>query len=276
MSIAFVDRIPTVQEVERIRLILSTYQDGTGMLRDNKNAGMTLPGWRDFERSVALALDGIPLESKYIFDVLLNDPEQRDTHYGISCKMRSELNRIARDGRVTIEVSNSSGKFWAHLHTKGVYQHNYLEKPDIVGSGLLELIEQWYLAESMELGGKTDLKKSSYLVLSWNEAGWYQMHQFPLMFPDPNSLKWSCPTKLVKGVERTSRRIIGNDGQGTLFEWYGESGGQLKYYPFERTALWKSDRFRLEPLGDIKHGILAKVATYFPDQWRLASQDSFD
>jgi len=276
MPLALVDRNPTVQEVERIRLILSTYQDGTGMLVDKKNPGMTLPGWRDFERSVALAFNGRAQESKYVFDVILTDRDKRDIHYGISCKMRSELNRIDRDGRVTIELSNSLGKFWGHLNTKAIYTSNYRDKPEIVGSGLLELVEQWYLAESIETKGKVDLTKSSYLVLSWNKAGWYQLHQFPLAFPDPSSLVWYSPTKFVKGSEKISRRIIGNDSEGTLFEWYGESGGQLKYYPFESASIWKSDRFRLEPLGDIEHGILAKAAAYFPEQWKFASQDSID
>ncbi len=43
-----------------MRLILSTYQDGTGMLKNKKNPMKvkTLPGWRDFERAVAIAFDG--------------------------------------------------------------------------------------------------------------------------------------------------------------------------------------------------------------------------
>ncbi|MBI1880249.1 MAG: hypothetical protein HYR94_18855 [Chloroflexi bacterium] len=56
MSLIFVDREPTEQEVQRFRLILSTYQDGTGQLAAANN--MTLPGWRDFERSAALAFGG--------------------------------------------------------------------------------------------------------------------------------------------------------------------------------------------------------------------------
>src|SRR5271154_3461943 len=110
MTLPFVDRAPTLQEIERIRLILSTYQDGTGMLAAEN--GKTLPGWRDFERSVALALGGIASESKAVFDVVLARPDLATPKFGLSCKMRRELNRVERDGRVTIEVSNSSGEFW--------------------------------------------------------------------------------------------------------------------------------------------------------------------
>jgi len=70
-----------------------------------------------------------------------------------------------------------------------------------------------------------------------------------------------------------SRRVIGDDATGTLFEWYGESGGQLKYYPAADAALWSSDRFRLEPLGNIEHGILAKAAAYFPQKWQAVQED---
>jgi len=109
MTLAFVDRPPTPQEIERIRLILSTYQDGTGMLAADN--GRTRPGWRDFERSVALALGGTPSESKAVFDVVLSRPTVATPLFGLSCRMRRELNRVGRDGRVTLEVSNSAGEF---------------------------------------------------------------------------------------------------------------------------------------------------------------------
>ncbi len=49
MTVPFVTRNPTDKEIEKFRLILSTYQDGSGML---KRKDRTLPGWRDFERSI--------------------------------------------------------------------------------------------------------------------------------------------------------------------------------------------------------------------------------
>jgi hypothetical protein len=66
MMLPFVDRVPTAEEIERFRLILSTYQDGTGMLKAKDD---TLPGWRDFERSVAAAFGGMALETKGIYKV---------------------------------------------------------------------------------------------------------------------------------------------------------------------------------------------------------------
>jgi hypothetical protein len=100
------------------------------------------------------------------------------------------------------------------------------------------------------------------LALSWNKKGWYQLHWFALKLPDPHLLKWYYPTE---------GHLSGDDNSGTVFEWYGESGGQLKYYPLADTALWASDRFRLEPLpANLEHGILAKVVAYYPDLWALA------
>jgi hypothetical protein len=259
---AFVDRPPSEREVGRLRLILSTYQDGTGMLQVEH--GQTLPGWRDFERAVALAFGGEAQESKTIFDVLLPSEDSPSIRYGLSCKMRRELNKVERMGRVSLELSNSAGQFWGHLKSMGIDQSNYRSKPSEVGSSLLEVVEGWHRAVSVEHGGVVDLKKSFYLVLSWNQAGSYQLHQFPLSMPNPCDLVWNFPAK-KSGAE--GRRLTGQDESGILFEWYGESGGQLKYYPLVKSAIWASEIFNLEPLGDIEYGLLRKSKAYFPEQW---------
>ena len=179
MTLAFIERFPTEQEVERIRLLLSTYQDGTGMLAADN--GLTLPGWRDFERSVALALQGQAAESKAIFDVTFSNANHEMLSYGLSCKMRRELNRVNRDGRVTIEVSNTTvGEFWKHLAQSAIHQQNYRDNPANVGNSLLELVNRWHQAESTLGGGKIDLARSYYLVLLWNTTGWYRLYQYPL------------------------------------------------------------------------------------------------
>ena len=266
MSLALVDRSPSAQEVERLRLILSTYQDGTGMLA--AEGGGTLPGWRDFERAVALTFGGVGPENKAIFDVVLTDPGDPGVKYGLSCKMRKELNRIGRDGRVTVELSNSAGQFWDKLALIGISTANYKQRPQEVGNTLIDLVRQWHGAAAAERGAVLDLSRSSYLVLSWNNAGLYQLHQFSLQLPSPEGLTWYFPVGTVKGVEKVARHINGDDADGRVFEWYGESGGQLKFYPKASSALWHSEAFRLEPLPDVEHGTLAKVAAYFPKLWQ--------
>lgn len=185
----------------------------------------TIPGWRDFERATALAFNGKAQEGKAIFDVQLPDEEQEDLFYGLSCKMRSELNRIQRDGRVTIEVSNSAGQFWMGLQLIGLNQGNYKDSPSDVGASLIETVNEWHNVVSVEQGGTVDVHKSYYLVLSWNRQGSYQLHQFGLTLPDADRITWSFPI-LGRGAEpeTVGRRLTGNDGNGNLFEWYGESG----------------------------------------------------
>ncbi len=234
--------------------------------------GRTLPGWRDFERSIALAFGGYAPENKEVFDVRLVDPNDELVEYGISCKMRREMDRVGRDGRVTIELSNSARKFWDHLNTKGINQANYKSHPFDVGVGLIELVRQWHLEVGLERGGRIDLAKSCYLSLSWNRAGWYQLHQFPFLLPDPTELSWYFPSYLRRGEEIVGSHLNGDDGSGRLFEWYGESGAQLKYYPLAQSAVWESERFQLEPLpDDTSHGTLYKAEMYFPEQWDRAS-----
>ena len=270
ISAVFVERPPTVRELELFRLILSTYQDGTGMLANGPIR--TLPGWRDFERSLALAFNGYASENKDIFDVRLPDQTRELVTYGVSCKMRRELDRVGKDGRVTIELSNSARKFWDYLGTKGINQANYKQHPFEVGVSLIDLVRGWHVEVSLESGGNVDLDGSFYLTLSWNRGGWYQLHQFALALPDPRNLSWYFPTYIREGTQVLGSHINGDDGSGTVFEWYGESGAQLKYYPLAQNAIWQSDLFQLEPLPqESDHGVLQKVQRYFPEQWSRIS-----
>jgi hypothetical protein len=269
MNRAFIERDPTEQEIERFRLILSTYQDGSG--QQMASNGQTLPGWRDFERVFALAFNGIGQENKYIFDVLLPDSQRDNSFFGVSCKMRRTLNDTKRLGRVTLELSNSAGAFWGRLKQHDIHQQNYKNQPNDVGRLLLAQVESWHAEANVENGGKIDLLKSFYLALSWNHQGEYQLFKFPLTLPDADSLQWDFPTV----YDAPGRRLRGKDQQGTLFEWYGESGGQLKYYPLVENALWKSEIFSLEPLPthwENQHGILAKARDYFPEIWETLAK----
>jgi hypothetical protein len=266
MSLAFVDRPPTLEEFEKFRLILSTYQDGFGMLVTKD--GKSFPGWRDFERSVAAAFGGVTQESKAIFDVLI--PNTSGTvQYGISCKMRSELNRLEKDGRITIELSNSVKKFQDHLALEGIEPQQYTKHTTEIGRGLVELVEKWKESVSLRRGGQVDLEKSCYLTLMYNKARFYQLFWFSLQLPDPSSLHWYYPDVKHKGKKKIAGHLNGDDKTGgRVFEWYSSSGGQLKYYPLASSAIWASERFKLEPIPKKKIVDLAtKAKTYFPKLW---------
>lgn len=285
MSILFIEENPTSRLVERLRLLLSTYQDGSGMLvlKDGTN----LPGWRDFERAVASAFAGQAQENKAVFDVLIasTDQQDRSVTYGLSCKMRGTLNDTRRSGRVTIELSNSASKFWTHLQTtKNITHTNWKQNASEVGAGLIELVETWHHNESRLKA--VEIARSSYLVLSWQvpssgrgkqadqiHPAMYQLHRFPMDLPDPATLQWSFPTKRSGQATVEAGRLVGRDAQGTVFEWYGESGGQLKYYPAVTAATWQSDEFRLEPIRATTLGLHNKVKLLFPHQWQQVAED---
>lgn len=257
MSYTFAGSIPTQSQIEKLRLLISTYQDGTGQLVFE--ADKSLPGWRDFERSVALAFDGVAQESKAIFDILVPLSTEPKTNYGISCKMRETLRTVERTGRVTIEVSNSSGKFWDALRARGI--DDYGLDSDLAGQILLNQVEKWHDEVSLEQDGIVDLRVSYYLLLQWHKrSGRYQLFQYPIYLPDPKTLTWA-----VKG-----KRLIGHDDTGIMIEWYGHSGGQLKYYPIADNALWASDIFHLEPLpeSNLGYGLKRRVIEYFPELWQ--------
>lgn len=267
MSLAFVDRPPTLEEFERFRLILSTYQDGSGMLAVSD--GSTLPGWRDFERTVAAAFGGVAQEDKSIFDVLIPASNGK-AQYGISCKMRGELNRLDKDGRVTIELSNSIKKFQDYLALTGIKPEKYVARASQVGRALVDLVEQWKREVSLEQDGQVDLAKSCYLTLIYNRAGLYQVHWFRLALPTPAKLKWYYPKIKRDGKLQVAGHLNGDDEHGgRVFEWYSRSGGQLKYYPLAQDALWASERFRLEPIPSNRRTIdlASKAQMYFPELW---------
>ncbi len=252
----------TSRDVQRIRLLLSTYQDGTGQY----DAGAS-PGWRDFERTIAAAFGGSANENKAIFDVLVPHPTLARKQYGIACKMRSELGKVRRDGRVTIELTNASKQFWAELETHGIDHQNYRGYASESGLLAVNLVERWINRVGLAQGGVVDLSQSFYLVLSYTKISLrsprstYQLHQFPSSLPDPSTLIWTYPP----GRAGT---LVGTDvAGGTVFEWYGNAGGQFKYYPHERDAIWNSDEFQLEGLPNMERGIINKAATYFPELW---------
>lgn len=258
MAVPFIERHPTTLEIERLRLILSTYQDGTGMVHKG-----TLPGWRDFERSVEATLNGKASENKHIYDVLLPVPDSPDYFYGIDCKMRGLLRTVETKSIITIEVTNASGELWDSIKEHGITQETYMNHPKASGEAILETIESWHEGVSIHNNGTIITEMSIYLVLQWNpKTIEYQLFQYPARLPNPNDLEWS-----VKG-----RRLIGKIDDYVLIEWYGLSGGQLKYYPHVSDAIWYSQKFKLEPLpNNLEAGLRNKAAIYFPTAWSATS-----
>ena len=246
------------------RLLLSTFQDGSGQLAVGSG---TLPGWRDYERTIAEITGGVAPENKGIFDVLVPDADPPKLYVGLSGKMRRELRRIDRDGRVTIELSNSARKMWEALGERGITTADYMLRAHEVGSALVNLVKQWHLSASTYRTRPVDIARSSYLALMWDKTtGRYQLFKFPLTLPDSSELNWYF-TNTGKG------HLNGDDSSGgRVFEWYGESGGQLKYYPLNSSATWKSPAFSLEQVPmEASKPLSEKAQAYFPELWREAA-----
>ena len=139
--------------------------------------------------------------------------------------MRRTLDETTKTGRVTLELSNSSGKFWKELELLGINQQNYKNVPERVGNVLLSLIAKWHREVSLEKGGSVDINKSFYLALSWDKRGNYQLFKFSLEIRAAEKLEWDFPLITDKnGEAKVGRRLRGMDETGTLLEWYGESG----------------------------------------------------
>jgi len=158
-------------------------------------------------------------------------------------------------------VSNSSGKFWDALQREGL--DAFESAPARAGDILLRLVEQWHNAVDISHCGTVDTRKSFYLVLQWDEKTLtYRLFQYVLTLPDPVALSWSAQ----------GRRLVGEDASGIIVEWYGYSGGQLKYYPPVEQAIWASETFTLEPLprSDEEYGVLRRVREYYPELWERA------
>lgn len=266
MDQPFVQRPPTNHEIEKLRLLLSTYQDGTGMLKGKDQR--TLPGWRDFERASALTFKGRAVESKFFVDVIFPLTDEPKTFYGIDCKMKKELRSAENRGIIYVEVTNAAKLLWSHLNSIGVTEANFRDEPELAGNGLIDAVETLKKSGSIAYpDGMISIEQSFFLVLLWDDSGYYQLFQLPLKLPSPGDLSWTCHIGRRRDGSETTR-LVGSIDEHVLYEWYGESGGQLKYYPYISEVLWQSEKFRLEPLpSHVKEGVIAKAEAYFPKQW---------
>ena len=69
MYAPYKDRPLNGRELERLRLTLSSFRDGSGQV--TLKADGSMPGFRDYERALAAVLEGTTPEDKGIFDVLI-------------------------------------------------------------------------------------------------------------------------------------------------------------------------------------------------------------
>lgn len=242
---------------------MSVFRDGSGQEKDSTG---TRVGWRDLERIVSELFHGKALEAKGVFDVIVPSTESPGVVYGISVKSKclgsnAVIQRLDVSGRVYMELSNSPAKLWAPLKSEGIGENafgddNYAQA---IGDSILKTVHGWYSETGLP---QIDLRRSVYLVVSYSkpkatEERLYQVHSFELGFPQ--GIKWSFrSTKCLRGFDPNYPGEI-------LFDWYGLSGGQLKYYPRAATALFDSPVFSL--LSPKVLSITQRSKVYWPDEW---------
>lgn len=231
--------------------MLSTYRDGSGQ---NQTAAGSMPGFRDFERGLASIIGGSAAENKGVFDVIrlvAGGPG-----FGVSCKMAAFA--PAASEAAFVELSNAAAKFRAHL--LGL-QINWVTEPGLAGPAIIKLVTSWHEADATTLG--LDLHASKYAVLSrsrnWRE---FQLSTYPLDlygFNPIGDIVWESTKSRIDGfVDIDGRRH-------RLWQWFPNSGGQLKWWPPLAWADWATNRFTLEEPPVVLP--TARAREYFPDLW---------
>lgn len=251
---AYRDRPLNDLELEVLRLVLSTFRDGSGQVV-RPDTG-TMPGFRDYERALAAVLRARAPEDKGVFDVIVKTDA---LGFGVSCKM-SSMQPPAQLSSF-MELSNSAAKFRSHLLQQ---QINWATEPTLAGPAIVSLVSSWHAADGAK--HSIDVSASKYSVLAHNSS-WslFQILAFPLDLQIANPIgdvQW-----LVEG--RSLNGYIDDHGRRhRLWQCYMNSGGQLKYYPLLRWADWFTAPFQLEvpPVGSP----IARARAYFREIWPAA------
>ena len=254
MGVLFATRNATVDELELFRKMMSTFRDGSGVEREED--GSTRAGWRQIERCVSALVNGIGGEDKGIFDVVAIDEIYKKTAYGFSVKSKqlskNEFAKLASNGQTYMEIANSPAKFWAEIVTAhGCSEQDFRERKHAakIGTTVIDTVEKWHREGAVDFelqnpGVKMDLTRSCYFCLSYSKASIsdcrdYQIHIFRLEYP--KKIKWKYKSSACLTGYVTDR----NQNEIALVDWYGLSGGQLKYYPLTSNAIYSSPVFKL-------------------------------
>lgn len=274
MSLMFATRNPTDAEIKHIRALMSTFRDGSG--NQSESDGTTRASWREIERCIAEVVLGPASEDKHIFDVIAPDDKQKNVFYGFSIKSKQlskkRFLKLPVDARVYMEVANSPAKFWSdiekhHGHTERDF--NMMKNAKSIGDCVLQSVRNWHHEgkvkfEAMNPGCILDLDKSCYLCVSYSEESdpserQYQIHAFPLSYKEGISWEYN-----------SQRCLAGKDPahpSESIFDWYGSSGGQLKYYPRASDAVYSSPVFKmLKPPKNMT--LTSKAKLYFPNEFK--------
>ena len=246
------DRRPNEDEMTRLQLVLATFKDGSGNTK--MPDGSFRADWRQVERSIAEVFGGQTAESKAVFDVDII-PEDGGRPYGLSIK--TSLRKT--DDRVLLELNNSPAKMLKHAVSLGLARQDGQQAvwactDAEMGYSVIDAVKTWH----SECEGTHDLTGSSYVVMTHDRSkNAFELFWYRLDLGNPRALRWT---------ER-GRAVIGLDAAGMVrWEFYQDSGGQLKWYPDGNSARWRSGVFTL-PNPPPMRTLTEKAREMFPDAW---------
>lgn len=251
MLAPFRDRPLDELELEVLRLVLSTFCDGTG--QRIKGLAGTVPNSRDYERALAAVLRARTPENKGVYDVVVDT----DTGpFGISCKMVAEQPPASRCS--FMELSNAAAAFRSHLLRA---QINWATEPGLAGPAIIDLVSSWHAAAARTL--LIDAAASRYSVLT-HDRRWqrFQLQCFPMDLRRARpvgDVTWKVEGQSLNGYIQDDGRVH------RLWQCFMNSGGQLKFYPLLTWAEWLSPAFSLEtpPPGSL----ILRARDYFHEIW---------
>jgi hypothetical protein len=271
MSRAFLTRVPNEQELKLLKKFLASYRDGSGNLRETD--GSSRAEFRQIERCFAELLHGTTTENKAFYDFVVQTNENGGVAIrgaSIKSKEHEHLHSYASEAatmRSHLELSNSAAKDWALCREAGLNEQMFrdgLQASDF-GRTILErqkierqVSQDTYLnsiAGANKFFVEADCVYISVLYSPMNRGERaYLVSSFNAVLPEPSV--WS-----FKG-----RRLVGKDAQDqVLYEWYGLSGGQLKYYPKISSRLHGTELFTLADYKPATETLRQKVSRMFGD-----------
>lgn len=253
MERAFFTRPPSKNELLSLSRFLGTYRDGSGGQREKD--GSSRADSRQIERCFAELLHGRTTENKSFYDFAIESNEGGITVRGASIKSKeiqklTQYPKLKDQMRAHLEISNSNSADWKLCAAHGLDQSHFGQAEHAKKFGEIILQRQISDREQAEENYVNQLnpgvrrtfiaRESIFISILYSPIGTdgerkWLVSSFPINLPKPT--KWEF---------RTQRCLAGIDEENNvLYEWYGLSGSQFKYYPKLSSRLHGTSLFTL-------------------------------
>ncbi|MEM1213196.1 MAG: hypothetical protein AAGI68_12970 [Planctomycetota bacterium] len=269
-DLPFLDRPPTASEVIWLQCAFSTFADGSG---DPRKAGDTIANWRDYERVFRQFYGGVAPEGKQVYDVFIElDTPGHWAGLSIKSKCLGQYSKFPFAEQAYLELTNSPRKMWGGLSVYGLHESDWgnPDKAQEIGSHLLDVVTSWH-DDAKDFfrppDGKTcssiEPTDSIYLNVSYSEPNKQMRRSYRI---DAFDMRLMRPDTWVyrPGKNGQIRSIMGMLNGNTIWDWYANSGGQLKYYPPFSAAHFSTPIFDTLNPGQAEN-LEDKMTKYWPE-----------